>query len=209
MFPLSVIARAGIPNSPALLTIFTILEVDWRTENWELLCKWTYVESINSWGIFSLILFSSLFSLTKFFLIFSDSSLRLRCFKPNKLIGLFSSFPILSIKSGYPLKTDWSKTPFLTNSKNTLEVASTSADALWASLNFSLNKSEYISINVGNLYFPPRPPGNLQTLAVNSVQVSKTSFWKISIELPNLNSSAPIIFISNFTLCPTKKPDLL
>ena len=56
---------------------------------------------------------------------------------------------------------------------------------------------------------PPLPPGILHTFAVNSVQVSRMSLSsKLTAEFI-LNNSAPIIFKSNFTLCPIKKPDLL
>ena len=104
------------------------------------------------------------------------------------------------------MKTDWLIIPILTSSKNALAVASTSAEALCASLKLSLKRKEYNSIRVGNLNFPPLPPGILHTFAVSSVHVSNISFSsKLTLEFI-LNSSAPIIFRSNLTLWPIINP---
>ena len=54
-------------------------------------------------------------------------------------------------------------------------MASTSALALCASLNFLSNKNSCSSVKVGNLNLPPLPPGSLHSSAVDSVHVSSTS----------------------------------
>ena len=77
---------------------------------------------------------------------------------------------------------------------------------MWASVKSSLNRKEYNSIKVGNLNFPPLPPGILQTFAVSSVHVSNISFSRILKAELILWSSAPMIFKSNLTLWPITKP---
>ena len=79
--------------SAAFLTILAILDVDCKTENWVLLCKWENGDETNSSGIESIIFLSIVFSLDAFLLTFSDSFFKLRCFIPKR--GTFESSKVL------------------------------------------------------------------------------------------------------------------
>ena len=86
----------------------------------------------------------------------------------------------------------------LISSRKHLVVASTSAVALCASANGSLNKNSCNSVKVGSLNFPPLPPGILHNCAVFSVQVSKTGSSNKLLSTFNLWNSQPMILRSNF-----------
>ena len=99
---------------------------------------------------------------------------RLTCFRPA--VGKVAVF--FSKKAAY-CSSSSNNSPFLNdlvliNSKKHRAVASTSAVALCASLNFSPKRNSCNSDKVGSLNLPPLPPGNLQSRAVVSVHVSRT-----------------------------------
>ena len=201
MLALSVKATALIPISDVFLTRSAIFEVDWRTENWELLWRWTKWFSKPA-VLSDLFIISVTTSSLVSFLIFSDSSFRLRCFIPKSpTLSFVSKFNLLkiSLKSSKSLTL---KLLILINSKKALEVASTSADALWACWKSSLNKYLYSSIRVGNLNLP-LPPCIWHRFAVFSVHVSRMFFSFKELTIFKRKNSAPTILISNFKLWPT------
>ena len=102
----------------------------------------------------------------------SEAAFKLICFSPMPLTGASkTSLRCCKISSLF-FNASGLIDPCLKSSKKHLVVASTSAVALWASSKRVSKRWLWSSLSVGNLNFPPLPPGNIQSDAVCSVQVS-------------------------------------
>ena len=89
----------------------------------------------------------------------------------------------------------------LISSRKHLAVASTSAEALWASANSSPNNLKCNSDRFGHLYLPPLPPESAQySVEWSLVSIAGNLANRFGIDF--LNNSHPIILLSKLTLCP-------
>ena len=202
---MSVIAIASWEYSIEYFNKSDIFDVDWSTENWVYEWRWP---NLNSCLFISAFRCSLFFSTFWSFFNFLDSS--------NKSIWLISGTITLErsslvssskISLLFTIELGWIFFSFNNLNKHNA-VASTSADALWADSNFSLNKCLYSSIRVGNLNFLPLPPVSIHIPAVSSVHVSIFGkSWRGLVPL-DLKYSEPRIFSSKFRLWPHINSDL-
>ena len=201
----SVKATAGMRWAAVSATKLGTLMVDCKTENWVWLCKWAKVAVCKT----SILLDTSCLESEGAWASPSccrrraDASFKLVCCKPNKAIGrgflCWNSWKYVPVAC-----SSWSvKTSNRMSSKKQRLVASTSAVALWASAKGDWNKKECSSVRVGNLNFPPRPPGNCNKEAVISVQVSNIGMPAKGFSNCMRKNSQPMMFKSKPTFCPT------